>query len=62
MSEEKKKPIIKVLPWPALPVPTPEEVYGLTKEEMTDLAEGKGNSDTDDRGHLIPPPRGKKRP
>lgn len=33
MGEKKKKPKIKVLDWPAIPVPTPEEVYGITTEE-----------------------------
>lgn len=33
MAEKKKKPKIKVLDWPAIPVPTAEEVYGLTTEE-----------------------------
>lgn len=37
----------------------PEEVYGLTKEEMNPPEEGTGNFDTEDTGHLSPPLHGK---
>lgn len=30
---EKRKPIVKVLPWPAIPTPTPDEVYAGVAED-----------------------------
>jgi hypothetical protein len=53
MAGKKKKPKVKVLKWPAIPVPTPEEVYGLTTEEIEELKrrnKREKNEDPEDKG------------
>lgn len=52
MNKKKKKPKIKVLDWPAIPVPTPEEVYGLTPDEKAKIERElkKGKSGKEEKG------------
>jgi hypothetical protein len=60
MAGKKKKPKIKVLEWPAIPVPTPEEVYGLTTEEIKELKrrdKGEKSKDPEDKGQIKFPDR-----
>jgi len=35
---EKKRPKIKVLPWPAVPTPTPDEVYAGVDDKRKEYA------------------------
>jgi hypothetical protein len=52
MNKKKEKPRIKVLDWPAIPVPTPEEVYGLTPDEIAKIERelNKGKSGKEEKG------------